>query len=1352
MKFILKPPVRFEWRSGSALLIVLGFLLLISALALAFFATTTTQRNAAKSYSDSGAVRHLANSALELVFAQIADATAGAQLGSNGAPDPTQPLAWASQPGMIRTFDTLGRTYRFHKLYSAGNTTVSAFTLADDLPPTTWKSSPGVWVDLNAPVADSTGTLNYPILDPAASTPTATVNATGFSCNASVVGYSGGSASSTNNPAPMPVRWLYVLQNGTLVPGTGSGNTTTVTGATTANPIIGRIAFWADDETCKVNVNTAAEGTFWDTPRFRGPNWASVFSGGVVQDASARSYPDLAYAAYQPALYEFQRYPGHPAQVALSSVFPGITSQLAAGVTPRIVWGGSQGGTTWTGNSNINLTAAPRKAPYASLDEFQFSGAVTTPRSNNSAGSALLTKADLEAAKFFITANSRAPELNLFNLPRIACWPVDNSISSNSSLSANRTTAYDRLIAFCSTLRSDLGAGAHRYFFQRSNSQSATADYRNIPRNQQLYTYLQRLTGASIPGFGGSLNAKYPQDRDQILTEIFDYIRCTNLMDPSLGGYPITAAASPNGNWPVTTNQFVQARKTPRDSNGAHLLGSGQVMPIRIGNTTGLGRFSSLSEIGLAFVCVASGELPDTSSITNNATLAAYISASSTTPTNDEVMKLISNIPAAGGNGIPATAPSTVSTFLQSNPMAWNSVRNKWIAAINTGLNKPLTTFASGSTYFNSALSGIALSPGERRIQMIILMTLFSPMAGNSPLYPDLIIQLNGLDSMQVTNALNIPSGAIFPSPTPLSDWLLKVSSNFVSNLSNPLGSDALIGWNTGNALGNYAMPPHLSVTNPSNSDYLNFPFYPFISRPFTMNVSASGATMNFSPVTLTFRIFQGKSACDSRATLGTNFKWSGAPTPSAIVADPENLTQNATITFPAGNFPVPTFPSYTNSGICPWGGNATTGFYWQIQDWLPQATNLKTTPDIMQNAITRSMTYNGDGRLSNLAQSVSNFTTFPDYSSTTANGANNFYYTSPGYASAFYRIGGSSSNTYNTRSIAPGTAVTTGDFDIVARLGLGAYANKPDEGDASTLRCPYFDTDQNASNSKIYTPNRIMPSPGMFGSLPTGAKAGVGWKTLLFRPQPSHPSYSTTIPDHLMMDLFWMPIVEPYAISDPLSTAGKVNMNYQILPFTYINRPTALIGAMRSQMIAALPNANDPNANSELPVDPMIAGNPWRKVLNISEANGSLRQFKEKFDSGGVFRSASEICDIYLTPKGQNWTSNAAADNFWSSNLNTPENLREKPYANLYALLTTKSNTFTVHIRAQALRKVPGTAADQWVEGRDRVVAEERSSTLVERYIDVDDGTLPDFATVSTALLSKYTRMRILSTRRFNP
>jgi hypothetical protein len=70
------------------------------------------------------------------------------------------------------------------------------------------------------------------------------------------------------NQAPMPVKWLYVLQNGQVIVPNGSNSSGTVTFDSAGvqpsgtNRIVGRIAFWTDDETCKVNINTASEGTF----------------------------------------------------------------------------------------------------------------------------------------------------------------------------------------------------------------------------------------------------------------------------------------------------------------------------------------------------------------------------------------------------------------------------------------------------------------------------------------------------------------------------------------------------------------------------------------------------------------------------------------------------------------------------------------------------------------------------------------------------------------------------------------------------------------------------------------------------------------------------------------------------------------------------------------------------------------------------------------------------------------------------------------------------------------------------------------------------------------------------------
>jgi hypothetical protein len=42
-----------------------------------------------------------------------------------------------------------------------------------------------------------------------------------------------------------------------------------------------------------------------------------------------------------------------------------------------------------------------------------------------------------------------------------------------------------------------------------------TNDYNNISRNKDLYSYLQRLTKDSVPGFGGNFFSKYGSDHDQ---------------------------------------------------------------------------------------------------------------------------------------------------------------------------------------------------------------------------------------------------------------------------------------------------------------------------------------------------------------------------------------------------------------------------------------------------------------------------------------------------------------------------------------------------------------------------------------------------------------------------------------------------------------------------------------------------------------------------------------------------------------------------------------------------------------------------------------------------------------------
>jgi hypothetical protein len=90
---------------------------------------------------------------------------------------------------------------------------------------------------------------------------------------------------------------------------------------------------------------------------------------------------------------------------------------------------------------------------------------------------------------------------------------------------------------------------------------------------------------------------------------------------------------------------------------------------------------------------------------------------------------------------------------------------------------------------------------------------------------------------------------------------------------------------------------------------------------------------------------------------------------------------------------------------------------------------------------------------------------------------------------------------------------------------------------------------------------------------------------------------------------------------------------------------------------------------------------------------------------------------------------------------------------------LTTKSNTYTVHLRVQALKQVPGwrtSAADwgRWDETKDQVVSEYRGSASIERYVDPNDTSIPDFAQTAnySKNLAPYYRWRTLTEKQFLP
>jgi hypothetical protein len=292
---------------GVALVLVLAFLALISVFVIGFFSSASGELTASTSYAAGITTRQLADSTINLVEGQIREATT--RLAPDAADREKDFDAWASQPGMIRTFrggpNASPETTALYKLYSSDQMVVDetgavkTFRSIKDVPAGAggWYTQPALYTDLNEPVSipdPTNGSQNidrYPIFDPFTFSPPGTPESQINPASGKVYGaeLTRDDELPSNRQARMPVRWLYILRDGTVAaPLTDAGNggktasfSTEKAHPTPENPIVGRIAFWTDDDTCKVNINTAGgfnakeiktdgpgmlAGSYWDVP------------------------------------------------------------------------------------------------------------------------------------------------------------------------------------------------------------------------------------------------------------------------------------------------------------------------------------------------------------------------------------------------------------------------------------------------------------------------------------------------------------------------------------------------------------------------------------------------------------------------------------------------------------------------------------------------------------------------------------------------------------------------------------------------------------------------------------------------------------------------------------------------------------------------------------------------------------------------------------------------------------------------------------------------------------------------------------------------------------------------------
>lgn len=1337
---------------GAALLIALAFLVLLSAVVLALFGTTRTDRQNASTFATGQETLRLADAAVNLVQGQIRDATIQPRVG------------WASQPGMIRTFGTSGNATTAYKLYSSDEMVVSNFGKtqidAETTAMSTWNlganatSYNALYCDLNSPAAvrrpqpgDESQTedaLVFPIADPAA------IGAVeGFSANTSVAGTVLGNA--TTRRLPMPVKWIYVLRDGQMTAPT-SGDASKVNFSdsvvpTQSNPIVGRIAFWADDETCKLNINTASEGSFWDPPR-----------------ASTKSDKRLAIA--MPVQGEFQRLPGHPAttslSVALNKLLPVnqpifLRSDFADLVgndlnyyqsiapyydlTPRInnqtVSGGdntSQAGLKRTvrlydaGRSDsvttdiwpavdqiFNTPGSPVISDsdrlYSTYHEFLYNP-------NRLLNKPTFTPKEVAMRDFFLTVNGKASETTIFSTPRISIWPQQTNAAQHRNVK-------DRLIALCSTVN------GKEYFFQRNangpgliNGGSPSSDQMNsdanLTGNSKVFDYFKNLASTPVPGYKASFANKWGNTgANKLLAQIFDLIRA-NINEHVTTGMD-------------KTYQFSSYYTSLTARYDAGPVGS--VVPTRIGSDIGMGKFITCNEFALVFMASSVDSGNSTTGMRAFLVMQHYTSTPGS-PTASvgfvtEIQGLSGlqvelnnglglrslNFPSgtlrsrSGSNSIPDKR--SISAFAFSNPLSYlltlpdsgnnyAGTKKKMIGNINQDTSYPFASLFSvdttGATQFRFNIFDV---DGTYTALPVRINVRFKPYNSNDT------IQNLEFDFPPVTNWMPLPqSVASGASDGPINLTIpgdnnyLSVDNRFdTKNVGNPYFISTLI------RPGDIVLGVRLDPSGPSNGDLRTLSITPNVtSNWFAPHPSYGKVSQAFiSPITPT-------SAASAMAHRFAHSLRADGVTRSQYPSNPTDTGET----------------NYTYLGQ----------FGWQH---IPNSTRV--------------------GRM------ISPTTATDSFSSRTDSGTLVPGVSFGANATPVLSLGTRGAMLSNGR---------LGDWSGgYGNMPDGAYFPRPDPGNAGRILGGYFSWDDRdpLGDAVAFEPSRTVPSSGILGALLTTSASGEiqPWQTILLSPVPasgpldisSHPGFSSP-PDHLISDFFWMPNVEPYPISEPISTTGKINLNQQILPFLNIERTSGFRGLIRPLMLGSIKDETAYTGASYK----WSAGNRGisENIRQYIDENKTTVCLNSRFESGNFYLTGSEICSIPIVPLDPSINATTSAEienqlkNWWLTRRITSDTLREQPYTALLSRVTTKSNTFTVHYRVQALRQPPrpGRNWAEWDEARDQVVGEYRGSTTIERFLDPNAQNIPDYTQVNLSSnydpIDKFYRWRVLSQKQFAP
>ena len=1259
----LKP--RAGSRRGVAILVVLSITALMTVILLSMLTMSAQHRTEAMGSVQTVQVEQVAHSAVQIALAQLREATSQS-LGSG------DPAPWTSQPGAVRVHGMDGSLQKLYKLYTSHEMLTRNEPELREEAPQDWSTAPEEFVDLNAPlITDHAGgkkALRFPIVDPRAMTANPTKSVEGFSYETRQA--PGGTVGPLNGEdaqrLPMPVRWVYQLEDGTMGTVDRAGNFTGFDGgvATKHNRIAARFAFWTDDESCKINVNTAGEGVFWDTPRADTPQ-------------------ERALAQYQPTRAEYHRQPGHPAGVSLSSVllpgqrfhateFPGGAMSSMSADDAKALWslarlgcaeeaGTSRGGTQTPGialnASEAATSGLPLHGPYGGLGELLLERAAQRSgarRSNELFRRHPEAVARLARGGFFLTTQSAAPETTLFGTPRIALWPVHGNTdltTQDQAAPIQRSTEYDYAIARTATL------AGRKYYVQRLRPADGAWDLQraNGGENFALFHYLRDLTRRPFPGWlrenegFTSFANKYGPDHESILLGMMDYIRAANFSDGQLAA---------NIQFPVSC------------PGNAH-EGFGQVTPLSTpAKTKAIGRMMTVSEVALFFVCRA--EVGEDGVLKGEPTAQHRSQLQQPGDREIEVALLVEAfVPSHGW----ADYKPYVSFALTGGPRgAEPDVTAPFPEMqLNVAPLRPSRdgTFAASSADAPREWAAWGGAAGVRALteRVITFQPVFIPQSEAK----DNKLHFSG-SWLNADRQLKL---AIYDDPGSAS--------------SGRAGQGDLV----------QVIPleiPDIGVLTPHE---VPLPSLPADGLAFTIEKRLREARRGG-------RLLSAGDVVQSMVPAHGDYRLLAAQRRAEAPAEStdENAAHPAFVTHPL------------------WG---RARFAHSLREPTPEARE-----KVLGLSKDTASPDNPDshGFISGLALSPAHTPDAPIRPADETQTAWALVNRETREVSAaalcdWTRLDGGKRG--------PARPDITGDFDNgLGNAPDGAYINRPDDGNLLPLKTgglPYFTMPQENPrevppvSADVFSPYRLFPSAIAFGSLPTGAVSQVPWQTLLFRPQPAHYGAQTP-PDHLLLDLFWTPVIEPEPHSRALETAGKINLNHQLVPFSYIHRATALHAAMKLETLTAIPDTAAAEYKS----------GSREHFRHFIDAAATLRLWHESvFAKGRVFLTPGEICAHYLVPEGAGLRTRDDLAKFWSTHRLTGDNSKERPYAHLYPRLTTRSNVFRVHYLAETIQVNRIGNAARLDLTTDTITARRRGSCLIRRELDTTDKNIPDYAVKTT-------------------